>query len=80
MSKIALGVILLAASAYAAPVHLRTNAMDNPLGVDTPKPTFAWRSDATAPNWKQSAYEVLVATDALHLEPGRADAWDSGQG
>jgi alpha-L-rhamnosidase len=27
----------------------------------------------------QSAYEILVAADAAHLRPGKADAWDSGR-
>ena len=78
MSKIALCIFALVVSAHAAPVHLRTNAFDHPLGIDTPHPTFSWRSDATTPNWMQSTYEILVATNAAHLVPGHADAWDSG--
>ncbi len=78
MSKFALVLLSLAAAAQAAPVHLRTNALPNPLGIDTPHPTFSWRSDAHTPNWLQSSYEILVATDAAHLLPGHTDAWDSG--
>ena len=63
----------------ADPVHLRTNALENPLGIDTPHPTFSWQSDAKTPNWMQSAYEILVATDVKNLLPGKADAWDSGE-
>ena len=79
MSKFALVLLSLAAAAQAAPVHLRTNALPNPLGIDTPHPTFSWRSDAHTPNWLQSGYEILVATDAAHLLPGHTDAWDSGR-
>jgi alpha-L-rhamnosidase len=79
MSKLALFLVAVATSAQAAPVHLRTNALESPLGIDTPRPTFSWRSDAKAPNWMQSGYEVLVATDAKDLQPGKADAWDSGR-
>ena len=60
MGKIALCLVLLVAAVHAAPVHLRTNALNTPIGVDTPKPTFSWISDATTPNWTQSAYEILV--------------------
>ena len=66
------------ASAYAAPVHVRTNALESPLGIDTPHPVFSWRSDATRANWMQSAYEVLVATDLASLKSGRPDTWSSG--
>jgi alpha-L-rhamnosidase len=64
---------------HADPVRLRTNALENPLGIDTLHPTFSWQGDTKTPNWMQSAYEVLVATDAKNLLPGKADAWDSGR-
>lgn len=67
------------ATSYAAPVHLRTNALESPLGIDTPHPTFSWRSDATRVNWMQSAYEILVATDPATLKHGKPDTWDSGR-
>jgi alpha-L-rhamnosidase len=81
MFKVAICLLALAVSvpAKAAPVHLRTNALVNPLGIDTPKPTFSWQSNAKALNWVQSSYEVLVATSAASLLPGKADAWDSGR-
>ena len=79
MPKVALFLFVLVVSAQAAPVHLRTNALPNPLGIDTPHPTFFWRSDAKTPNWLQSGYKILVATNPDNLLPGKADAWDSGR-
>lgn len=79
MPKVVLILFAISVTAQAAPVHLRTNSLVDPLGIDTSHPTFSWRSDATAPNWLQSGYEILVATDAAHLLPGHADAWDSGR-
>ena len=79
MSKIALCFVLLVAASHAAPVHLRTNALNTPIGVDTPKPTFSWISDATTPNWTQSAYEILVDPDVGKLRAGHAATWDSGR-
>jgi alpha-L-rhamnosidase len=79
MPKLAIFLFTLVASAQAAPVHLRTNALENPLGIDTPHPIFSWQSDATTQNWMQSAYEILVATDAENLRRNQADAWDSGR-
>jgi alpha-L-rhamnosidase len=79
MPKLAIFLLTLVAAAQASPVHLRTNALESPLGIDTPHPTFSWQSDATTPNWMQSAYEVLIATDVKNLHPSKADAWDSGR-
>jgi alpha-L-rhamnosidase len=79
MPKLAIFLLTLVAAAQASPVHLRTNALESPLGIDTPHPTFSWQSDAPTPNWMQSAYEVLVATDVKNLHPSKADAWDSGR-
>jgi alpha-L-rhamnosidase len=79
MKVISLCFILFVAAVHAAPVHLRTNALNTPIGIDTPKPTFSWISDATTPNWTQSAYEILVDPDANNLREGKAATWDSGR-
>jgi len=73
-------IILLAfaTTSFAAPIHLRTNSLVEPIGIDSPKPLFSWQSSASTPNWKQTGYEVLVATSDRLLVPGRADIWDSG--
>ncbi len=72
-------ILTVAASACAAPVHLRTNALVAPIGIDTPKPLFSWQSDSATQNWTQSAYEILVATNGNPLSPGKEDIWDSGK-
>ncbi len=79
MLKTACLLFVLTAIAHASPVQLKTNGLANPMGLDTPQPTFAWQSDAKTPNWMQSSYEILISTDAAHLEPGKAEAWDSGR-
>src|SRR5271155_3139224 len=80
MSKAAaLFLLAFVVSAQAAPVHLRTNGLVNPLGIDTQQPTFSWQNDLKSANWMQSSYEILVATDAQNLLPGKADIWDSGE-
>jgi alpha-L-rhamnosidase len=74
-----LTLLAIAQVVHADPVRLRTNSLDSPLGIDTPRPTFSWQSNSKTPNWMQSAYQILVASDAKNLFPGKADAWDSGQ-
>jgi alpha-L-rhamnosidase len=79
MLKLVALVLAFSACAHAAPVHLRTNALENPLGVDTAHPAFSWQSDAKTPGWMQSGYEIVVGTDAENLRAGKAAVWDSGR-
>jgi alpha-L-rhamnosidase len=70
---------LLCPIAQAAPAHLRCDYRENPLGIDDPAPSFSWQSDNTERNWRQSAYQILVASSAENLQRGSADVWDSGK-
>ena len=69
----------LGSGAAAAPVHLRCEFMENPLGIDAASPHFSWRSDDSARNWQQAAYQIIVAGDKDRLAAGTADVWDSGK-
>ena len=69
----------VAATVSANPVKLRCAYRENPLGIDVPAPQLSWQSDNTERNWRQSAYEILVATQSDLLAPGKADVWDSGK-
>jgi alpha-L-rhamnosidase len=71
--------LLLALTAAATPVQLRTEHLTNPIGIDATKPQFAWQSDATTPNWTQSVYQILVATSESNLTTGKPDVWNSGR-
>ena len=68
-----------AASAFSTPVHLRCEYRENPLGIDASAPHLSWQSDSTERNWKQSAYQILVAGSSETLRSGKADVWDSGK-
>ena len=69
----------VAATVSANPVKLRCAYRENPLGIDVPAPQLSWQSDNAERNWRQSAYEILVATQSGLLAPGNADMWDSGK-
>ena len=71
--------LVFAATAWAAPVHLRCEYMVNPLGIDQTSPRLSWQSNNSERNWKQSAYQVLVASTPERLSAGNADVWDSGK-
>lgn len=67
-----LASLTLCAALHAAPAHLRTNALDSPLGIDGPKPLFSWRTEGAVPNWMQRAYQIKVMQ-------GDHVVWDSGR-
>ncbi|MBV9268824.1 MAG: family 78 glycoside hydrolase catalytic domain [Acidobacteriaceae bacterium] len=64
---------------FSAPVHLRCESLTNPLGIDFVKPMLSWQEDNAERNWRQTGYELLVATRPDLLAPGKADVWDSGK-
>ena len=75
----------LAAAAFAQssvqPVELRCEYRANPLGIDVLKPRLSWRlaaADPAARSLRQSAYRILVSSDAAALREGKGDLWDSG--
>jgi len=63
----------------AAPDTLRCEYMEDPLGVDTAEPRFAWVLAHTERAEKQTAYQLLVAANPEALSRGRGDQWDSGK-
>jgi alpha-L-rhamnosidase len=71
--------VLLAGTLQAVPVHLRCEYRENPLGIDVATPHFSWQSDNSERNWRQTAYQILVASTADNLNGGNADVWDSGK-
>ncbi|MGC1450308.1 MAG: family 78 glycoside hydrolase catalytic domain [Candidatus Sulfotelmatobacter sp.] len=74
-----IAMVILVSAASATPVRLRCEYLENPLGIDATAPHLSWQSDNTERNWKQVAYEVLVASKADGLGAGEADVWDSGK-
>lgn len=78
-SNVIIVIVLLVSAASAAPVHLRCEYLENPLGIDAAAPHLSWQSESSERNWKQVAYEVLVASSDGNLRAGKADVWDSGR-
>ena len=60
--SVVIAVVILSSAASATPVHLRCEYLENPLGIDAASPHLSWQSDNTERNWKQAAYEILVAS------------------
>lgn len=69
----------LTMAAHAVPVHLRCEAVNNPLGIDVANPHLSWQSDSTERNWMQSAYQIWVSTSSSPALDASAKVWDSGK-
>ena len=62
-----------------APTALKTEFLENPLGIDTANPRFLWIVEDPTPGAKQTAYQLQAASSAEKLAKGEADLWDSGK-
>jgi alpha-L-rhamnosidase len=67
--------VFLSAAAQGVPIHLRCDYLENPLGIDATAPHLSWQSDNSERNWRQVAYQLLVASTAENLKTGNADVW-----
>lgn len=68
--------------AALVPDNLRCEQRANPLGIDAREPRLSWGfadPDRAARGLRQSACQILVATKAPLLQPGKADLWDTGR-
>ena len=76
MRKLFVALFAMSA-AHATPVHLRCEHLNTPLGMDALHPMLSWQSDNIERNWRQSAYQILVASSTARLNA--PDVWDSGK-
>jgi alpha-L-rhamnosidase len=58
---------------------LRTEYMENPMGIDARQPRLSWQILSTRRGVAQSAYQVRVARTDADLRAGRNLLWDSGK-
>jgi alpha-L-rhamnosidase len=58
---------------------LRCEHRVNPLGLDDKQPRLSWIVQSAGRGQRQTAYQVLVASDAAMLRQDRGDLWDSGK-
>lgn len=67
------------APAMIAVTDLRCESTVNPLGIDAEKPALSWTLTSSVKAQKQTAYQILIASDEDKLQKGQADIWDSGK-
>ena len=59
--------------------QLRTEYLENPLGIDSKDPNLGWQTISNVRNVTQSAYQVQVAHSPSDLAQGNDLLWDSGK-
>lgn len=82
LSLLALFALMLSACSSSNSVtlyDLRCENLNNPLGIDVTVPHFSWKIEAHRNGLKQTAYQILVASDPSLLAVGKTDLWNSGK-
>lgn len=59
--------------------NLQCESLNSPLGIDVAKPRLSWRIESAGRGQRQSAYQVLVASNPKLLAEDKGDLWDSGK-
>ncbi|MEI8085590.1 MAG: family 78 glycoside hydrolase catalytic domain [Paludibacter sp.] len=68
------------ASATISVTALRTEGLNNPLGIDTEQPRFSWKLEAsTERDVMQKSYQIIVASSEKNLAQNNGDVWNSGK-
>lgn len=60
-------------------IQLRCDNAVNPIGIDATTPQFSWEYQSSNRNFRQSAYQVLVADSPEQLEKLNGNVWNSGK-
>jgi len=61
------------------PTHLRCELAENPMAVDLAEPRLYWWVESDNRDRKQTAYQILAASNPSLLAQDAADLWDSGK-
>ncbi len=59
--------------------NLRCEYLKNPIGIDIKNPRLSWIIKLNQQGQKQTAYQILVASNREKLEKNIGDIWDSGK-
>src|ERR1035441_1096648 len=61
------------------PQQLRCEYLVNPAGIDELHPRLTWVVESGQRGQRQTAYQVLVASDEARLRKDQGDLWNSGK-
>jgi alpha-L-rhamnosidase len=75
-------LLSLPASAADAPARvgqLQCEYLGNPVGIDVLQPRLSWQMVDTRHGARQTAYQILVASNEATLQSNEGDLWGSGR-
>ncbi|WP_165221750.1 family 78 glycoside hydrolase catalytic domain [Aquisphaera insulae] len=61
------------------PAELKCEYRVDPMGLDAARPRLSWIVTSAGRGQKQTAYQILVASDSAKLARDQGDLWDSGK-
>ena len=70
---------IMSANATPTVVNLQCEYATRPLAIETNSPRLSWNTQFAGKNWKQSGYQILVASRPELLAIDKGDLWDSGK-
>jgi alpha-L-rhamnosidase len=59
--------------------EVRCEYQKNPVGLDIASPRLTWIMESDENGQRQTAYQVLAASDEKRLTEAKADVWNSGK-
>ncbi len=59
--------------------YLRTEYLENPIGIDVLRPRLSWIVTSDQRNQVQAGYQILVASDPDRLARDEGHLWDTGR-
>ena len=59
--------------------NLTCEYLANPVGIDKRNPSLIWMMKSDERNWEQSAYQIIVSSNASFLKKNKGDIWNSGK-
>lgn len=68
---------LVQGQSLCMPSGLKSDHLENPVGIDNPAPRLSWKIEDQRTGAKQTAYQILVGTDSVSVLSGKGDQWDS---
>ena len=60
-----------------AVTNLKTERMDNPMSVDTPRPRLGWQLTSNKQDVMQTSYHIIVASTKAKADSLIGDLWDA---
>jgi len=70
---------LVVQSSHFKTTDLRCENLSEASNVDVEAPRLSWRTQTSAPDWRQAGYRVIVASTEKGLKGDKGDLWDSGK-